>query len=132
MGNSKAFTLIELLVVMAIMGVVMAIVAPFSQHQVEKSLQASEWLSVKEFIGTVAKKAFLYGTPLQLQLDGGSIQVFDNSGLKVYNLYYDYVFFQPKVINVNANGVLSESTISATVGRKKLEYTYIQFTKKLD
>jgi prepilin-type N-terminal cleavage/methylation domain-containing protein len=108
--NAKAFTLIELLVVIAIMGALMSIVGPLAIDSISKAQARSEALTLKSWIRYQSQRAFISGLDIQLQFDGQ--QIIANS-VDIDPKQFDYLSFQPQLIQLTRNGFIQPPSIRA-------------------
>lgn len=120
----QGFTLIELIVVMAVISVVMMLLGPLSQAQVERNKAFAEWSEVQRVFELVAKEAYLDGTAYTLHLDGTELKITSakQSSEKVYN--YTYVFFPKQQIEFNHHGYVMSAGVDVFVRSNKQQYLF--------
>ncbi|MBU2225650.1 MAG: type II secretion system GspH family protein [Gammaproteobacteria bacterium] len=122
--DARGFTLIELIVVMAVISVVMMLVGPLSQTQVERSKAFAEWMEVQRVFELVAKEAYLDGESYTLHLDGAELSITNGNATKEKTYQYTYVFFPKQEIHINHHGYVMSASVDAFIRSKKVEYRF--------
>lgn len=122
--QQQGFTLIELIVVMAVISVVMMLLGPLSQAQVERNKAFAEWAEVQRVFELVAKEAYLDGVAYRLHLDGTELKITgpNQAQEKVYN--YTYVFFPKQQIEFNHHGYVMSAGVEVFVRSNKQQYLF--------
>ncbi len=119
MKRQNAFTLLELLVVMSIVGLALSWVGPLVLEQVDKTKANAEVKQLEQYIDMTLAGAYLAGQPVVLQFNGRQLQRQQHGVAEQVN--FDYLFFQPQQLKINANGQLAQTRLQFTSLTKQLE-----------
>lgn len=109
---------------MAVISVVMMLVGPLSQTQVERSKAFAEWMEVQRVFELVAKEAYLDGESYTLHLDGAELSITNGNATKEKTYQYTYVFFPKQEIHINHHGYVMSASVDAFIRSKKVEYRF--------
>lgn len=119
MKRQYAFTLLELLVVMSIVGLSLSLVGPLVLEQVDKTKANAEVKQLEQYIDMTLAGAYLAGQPIVLQFNGR--QLLRQQHGVAEQVTFDYLFFQPQQLKINANGQLAQTHLQFTSLAKQLE-----------
>ena len=116
MRRATGFTLIELLIVFSILGLLVALVAPLTVKQVEKTHGQEDWLVLERAVEGLAFRAFAEGHPVTLRAEGAEIAWRVGSGEERI-VPFRGLFFDPKqVIEIDAHGLAVPDELSVRQG----------------
>lgn len=104
------FTLVELLIVLAIVGTLVALVAPLGVRQIERTRAQEEWLTLNRALTGIAFTAFTESAPVTLELSGRRLE-WTLEGQKPQNIEFEQLSFDRQVIAINANGLADAKEI---------------------
>jgi prepilin-type N-terminal cleavage/methylation domain-containing protein len=118
--RTSGFTLVELLVVFAVLGVLMALVAPLGVKQVERARAQEEWLVLRRTVEGLAFRAFAQGREVTLEARGAEL-VWRAAGGAEQRLALEHAFFDPaQRIRIDAHGIAAPATLSLSQsGRRR-------------
>jgi len=103
--RQRAFTLVELLVVFAILGFLVALVAPLGVRQVEKARAQEQWLVLERTVEGLAFRAFAEGREVSLEANGTQLD-WRLGDEPPRTLVLDRLFFDPpQVVQIDAHGL---------------------------
>ncbi len=124
MRKTQGFTLVELLVVIALMTMVLSLVGPLGQIQLDKSQANEEWLRFKNEIISNQKSAYLQGRSRVLELNGKIMTVKTAQVQPDRVVEFSQIFFEPQQISINANGFSSPLQVQAVVRGQKRYFNF--------
>lgn len=120
--SKNGFTLIEIMIVMSIVALLMGLVGPIAIQNLEKAEAKSELLSVNNWLKQVSYRAYISGQHLTLKLNGKKVQLFTTQSSKLIKQNtFEYLFFQPQVLEFNNKGFVSPTKIIGHYRNKPLE-----------
>ena len=110
------FTLIELLVVLAILGMLVALVAPLSVRQVERARSQEEWLVLQRTVEGLAFRAFAAGQSVRLDARGTALK-WQFGAQPEKTLVLQHLFFDPgQTVRIDEHGVASPGALELRQG----------------
>lgn len=118
MTRKAGFTLIELLVVITIMTTLLSLVGPLMIEQVDKTRAAAEYQQLEQYISDSAKVAFLKGQAVRFSFDGKQLK--RDIGTDQSVIDFQYLFFMPQSLLINANGFSRQQHIKLRRGNTEL------------
>lgn len=105
------FTLIELLVVLAILGMLVALVAPLGVRQVERARAQEEWLVLQRTVEGLAFRAFAEGRSVRLDARGTALK-WQLGAQPEKTLVLQHLFFDPgQTVRIDEHGVASPGAL---------------------
>lgn len=119
MTRLKGFTLVEILIVMGLMGLVLTLVGPLLQHQVEKADASAEFIEARQYINNSGKVAFLQNKQVFLVFDG-KVLTRKMAGHHE-EVEYNHLFFPKQELIFNPHGYTDSRSIQVVAGRRHLE-----------
>lgn len=108
--RAQGVTLIELLIVLAILGTLVALVAPFAQKQVERTRAEEEWLVLQRTASGIVFAAFMESAPVTVDAEGRRLQ-WTVAGREPRMVDFEQLYFERQRINVNANGLADTAVL---------------------
>jgi prepilin-type N-terminal cleavage/methylation domain-containing protein len=123
MGDPKlqrGFTLVELLVVLAILGMLVALVAPLGVRQMDKARAQEEWLVLQRTVEGLAFRAFAQGQDMQIKAQGAEVR-WSVAGGQERVLVLRHLFFDPtQSVRIDAHGLAEPGTLEVRqAGRQR-------------
>lgn len=119
MTRKTGFTLIELLVVITIMTTLLSLVGPLMIEQVDKTRAAAEYHQLEQYISDSAKVAFLKGQAVRFRFDGKQLKRAIGTDENVVD--FQYLFFMPQSLLINANGFSIQQRITVRRANTELQ-----------
>jgi prepilin-type N-terminal cleavage/methylation domain-containing protein len=105
MRRQRAFTLVELLIVFAILGALVALVAPLGARQLDRARAQEQWLVLERTVEGLAFRAFAEGREVRLQAAGSQLD-WQLGEEPPRTLVLDRLFFEPpQELTINAHGL---------------------------
>jgi prepilin-type N-terminal cleavage/methylation domain-containing protein len=109
--QQRGFTLVELLVVFAILGLLIALVAPLGVRQMDKARAQEEWLVLQRTVEGLAFRAFAKGTEVDLAARGEELAWRTGDGPRRV-LALKQLFFDPsQSVHIDAHGLAQPGTL---------------------
>ena len=133
-GKKEGYTLVELLMVMAIVIVLISLVSPPILSTYSKTRVKGEERMLEEVFKAISMKAFLRQEPFRIRVEGHTLEAQQQTWREEFlsstkaspeklRIKFDYVEFDPLVVNVDGNGFpdVEEVTYSADGQKRKLK-----------
>jgi prepilin-type N-terminal cleavage/methylation domain-containing protein len=116
----RGFTLIELIVVFAIVGLVVALVAPLGIRQIEKARSQEEWLILQRTVEGLAFRAFAEGRAVDLEARGQELAWRAGGGPRRV-LALHHLFFNPEQsVYIDVHGLAQPGVLEVRqMGRQR-------------
>jgi prepilin-type N-terminal cleavage/methylation domain-containing protein len=124
MRKTRGFTLVELLVVIALMTLVLSLVGPLGQTQLDKSRATEEWIRFKNEVISNQKSAYLQGRPRVLELNGKIMTIKTAQVQPDRVVEFSQIFFEPQQISINAHGFSTPLQVQAVVRGQKRDFNF--------
>lgn len=123
MRQQRGFTLIELMIVLGLMGLVLTLVGPMLQHQVERAEASAEYIEASQFVNNSAKVAFLRNQKILIVFDGKALtRQIDG---QIEHIEFNHLFFPKQQLEFNSHGYSLTSGVKVVAGRRELEISVI-------
>lgn len=116
------FTLIELLIVIVLLGLAIALVGPLTIEQVESARARNEQQMLIRWLHKQSFAAFAKQQQQEFLFDGKAIyQHSANQAEPQVITVFNYLFFLPQQITINANGYLQPDNLTLRVNQRELQ-----------
>lgn len=119
MTRASGFTLVEILIVLGLMGLVLTLVGPMLQHQVERADASAEYIEARQYINNSGKVAFLQNQRVVLYFDGKTLN--RQIAGRDERIEYNHLFFPKQQLVFNPHGYTESESVSVVAGRRHLE-----------
>jgi prepilin-type N-terminal cleavage/methylation domain-containing protein len=109
--RQRGFTLVELLVVFAILGLLVALIAPLGMRQLDNARSQEEWLVLQRTVEGLAFRAFAQGAEVDLEARGEELAWRAGGGPRRV-LVLHHLFFAPdQSVHIDAHGLARPDTL---------------------
>lgn len=114
--RQRAFTLVELLIVFAILGALVALVAPLGARQLDRARAQEQWLTLERTVEGLAFRAFAEGREVRVAAAGTELG-WQVGGEPPRSLVLDRLFFDPpQEIRLDSHGLARPAALELRQG----------------